>query len=307
MQFTRRLLSIFMFVVLIATVFIAPTAYAQEEVEPSEGCVTLDGSSEVSDGLSAVTFGPVDLVEGEVVSFTVTGGDGDVTFDLSVNGDLVSENNALGNTVTYPITVDDAYTFTIEASSPGSVDVTIAVMCEALEDEEGEGGAVTICHYPPGNPENAKTLTVGAPAVDAHVRNHGDTIGPCSEEEETENPDPENGLVIVVLPESGSVEVYGECGEEGCTLLAVVELAVLNTSIDEEGLLFDEDPTDDYEVYVFYLGYQDRDGDGEFADVYQVNIFSISKGEFINDDTLLLQLDDGTWIWDSNSNSTPRE
>ena len=39
---------------------------------------------------------------------------------------------------------------------------------------------VVICHYPPGNPANAHTLNVGAPAVDAHLQNHpGDHLGPC--------------------------------------------------------------------------------------------------------------------------------
>ena len=38
----------------------------------------------------------------------------------------------------------------------------------------------TICHLPPGNPENAQTLTIGCSAVDAHMRNHpGDCMGPC--------------------------------------------------------------------------------------------------------------------------------
>lgn len=38
---------------------------------------------------------------------------------------------------------------------------------------------VTICHIPPGNPGNAHTITVGEPAVNAHVGNHGDTLGAC--------------------------------------------------------------------------------------------------------------------------------
>lgn len=37
---------------------------------------------------------------------------------------------------------------------------------------------VTICHIPPGNPANAHEITVGAPAVNAHI-NHGDTMGAC--------------------------------------------------------------------------------------------------------------------------------
>ncbi len=38
---------------------------------------------------------------------------------------------------------------------------------------------VTICHIPPGNPENAHTITVGASAVPAHIANHGDSVGEC--------------------------------------------------------------------------------------------------------------------------------
>jgi hypothetical protein len=38
----------------------------------------------------------------------------------------------------------------------------------------------TICHCPPGNPNNCHTLNVGCSAVDAHLKNHpGDCLGPC--------------------------------------------------------------------------------------------------------------------------------
>ncbi len=37
---------------------------------------------------------------------------------------------------------------------------------------------VTICHAPPGNPANARTLSVGASAWPAHQA-HGDTMGTC--------------------------------------------------------------------------------------------------------------------------------
>jgi hypothetical protein len=41
------------------------------------------------------------------------------------------------------------------------------------------GGKVTICHIPPGNAANAKTLEIGASAVPAHM-GHGDTMGACA-------------------------------------------------------------------------------------------------------------------------------
>ena len=49
----------------------------------------------------------------------------------------------------------------------------------------------TICHIPPGNPANAHTLCIGNPAVAAHLRNHGDSLGPCVVE--TPCPPPPSG------------------------------------------------------------------------------------------------------------------
>ena len=40
---------------------------------------------------------------------------------------------------------------------------------------------MTICHIPPGNPDNAHTITVGVNAVPAHLA-HGDHCGPCGED-----------------------------------------------------------------------------------------------------------------------------
>ena len=44
-------------------------------------------------------------------------------------------------------------------------------------DADGDG-RVTICHSPPGNPDNARTITVGVNAVPVHLA-HGDHCGPC--------------------------------------------------------------------------------------------------------------------------------
>jgi len=44
--------------------------------------------------------------------------------------------------------------------------------------QDGGDNKVTICHIPPGNPENAHTISVGEAAVPAHLA-HGDFEGPC--------------------------------------------------------------------------------------------------------------------------------
>src|SRR3712207_6689926 len=41
---------------------------------------------------------------------------------------------------------------------------------------------VTICHCPPGNPDNCHTITVGSKAAQKHLSQHdGDSLGPCDD------------------------------------------------------------------------------------------------------------------------------
>jgi len=42
-----------------------------------------------------------------------------------------------------------------------------------------KGDKVTICHIPPGNPENAHTITISVNALETHIEQHGDTLGEC--------------------------------------------------------------------------------------------------------------------------------
>ena len=61
-------------------------------------------------------------------------------------------------------------------------------------------GKVTLCHIPPGNPANAHAISVGAPAVKAHL-DHGDVLGACPETVPPDGSgDPEGGS----NPEGGS-------------------------------------------------------------------------------------------------------
>lgn len=56
---------------------------------------------------------------------------------------------------------------------------SLAMSQAGSADSAGGGvGKTTICHIPPGNPANAHSITVGNPAVRAHLA-HGDKIGSC--------------------------------------------------------------------------------------------------------------------------------
>ena len=67
---------------------------------------------------------------------------------------------------------------------------------EIREDVEGNETEnfkkVAICHIPRGNPDARHSISVGEPAVRAHLA-HGDILGPCSMEGNITNPENNNG------------------------------------------------------------------------------------------------------------------
>jgi len=48
-------------------------------------------------------------------------------------------------------------------------------------------GKIKLCHTPPGNPSNKHTISVSLSAVQAHMTQHVDIIGPCPSEESDDN------------------------------------------------------------------------------------------------------------------------
>jgi hypothetical protein len=67
---------------------------------------------------------------------------------------------------------------------------------DVVASQEEAEAAVTLCHVPPGNPDAAHTIDVGAPAASTHLA-HGDTEGACAgdeaPEEQPEGEDSEEG------------------------------------------------------------------------------------------------------------------
>ena len=74
----------------------------------------------------------------------------------------------------------------IEGSRTDVLAHEIKIQNEDEDSDSDSGGKVTICHIPPGNPGNQKTLSIGASAVPAHM-GHGDKMGPCSPGEDSKN------------------------------------------------------------------------------------------------------------------------
>ncbi len=109
--------------------------------------------------------------------------------DGSVNGDSDDSDDSQGEFG--PPDSDDS-----DASDSGDSDGSDGGDSDDSDDSQGEFGPadsddsddsdaggpgvpkVTICHIPPGNPDNPQTITVGSPAVPAHLA-HGDALGAC--------------------------------------------------------------------------------------------------------------------------------
>ena len=74
---------------------------------------------------------------------------------------------------------------------------------------------VTICHFPPGNPSNAHTITVSANALTAHLA-HGDILGECllrllgvnSNDDGLSHIDPATGVVTFIGPLDPNPNVF---------------------------------------------------------------------------------------------------
>lgn len=64
--------------------------------------------------------------------------------------------------------------------------IALAMLAVMSGTAHAKNEKITICHVPPGNPDNARTLTVSEKAWRAHQA-HGDVQGPCPE------PPPGNG------------------------------------------------------------------------------------------------------------------
>lgn len=113
-------------------------------------------------------------------------GTGDEFLRLSSGSPAIDsgDNTALPDEVTTDLDGSPRFVDDPDAPDTGNPDgINPIVDMGAYEfnciDDDGDG-RVTICHTPPGNADNARTITVRVNAVPAHLA-HGDHCGPCQE------------------------------------------------------------------------------------------------------------------------------
>ncbi len=104
----------------------------------------------------------------------------------------------------------DAVTVVIDQNGDGKVDATIKsdrrLTANEFKEASEIGGTVTICHIPPGNPDNKHTISIGQSAVKAHL-GHGDTLGDCDDDKKSDKKDDK--------PEKDSKDSKVEKSEDG--------------------------------------------------------------------------------------------
>ncbi len=172
------------------------------DTEPAPGgnvtfTVTIENDGELDAGSFVVQF----LVDGEQVGENVTIDGlaaGETTTATSDNWTATEGEHTVEAIVDADEQVDE------HAEDDNTASTTLTVEAEEQDDDEADDGdaddgesdedgeKMTICHRPPGNPDNAHTITVGEDSWEAH-ENHGDTKGECPDDAGSEDGDHERG------------------------------------------------------------------------------------------------------------------
>lgn len=248
----RKWIYLFILVTLVLAALPATVALA------SPGCTALDGASGAANPNFAFTEFTFD--EGDRIRVTVAGTG--TEFALQEAGSTAVGPTAIGNSLVYVIPGDGNYLFSVNVTGSDAT-TTATVSCTPVGDEDdGEyDGPVDLCHFPPGNPAAAHTITVGPSAVKAH-QGHGDTLGACPPYLQTKFDDFSIGISIFVIGDTGEISIWGNCvGEECQPVLVTTVTQIININqviIFTGGSDDDDEDDDDSEV---------EDGEAHFVDL----------------------------------------
>ena len=132
--------------------------------EPVDSFVSIGGSSLT---FSASATDPEDGSLSNLISWT-----SDIDGSIGAGSSFSMSTLSVGtHTITATVSDSDFNTSTM------SITITI----DAIVEE----ATTLVCHFPPGNPSNYHEIMIGPSALIAH-KSHGDTVGKCVEDDETE-------------------------------------------------------------------------------------------------------------------------
>lgn len=140
--------------------------------------VVNDLDLDTTDGADSVTVAVVSDTDPAGITLTLT--ETDIhsgilagTFSIGASSNELSALLAAVEGDTITASYDDVIDVNNQDPPPVTATLIVAPAAEAH---------VTVCHLPPGNPGNQRTLTLGASALAAHLA-HGDTEGECAPSE----------------------------------------------------------------------------------------------------------------------------
>ena len=315
----RKLFLITVFLIA-SMMLLAPVASAQTTI--SDGCIAnASASGVVPDTITA------DFATDEVIMVSVTSGDGGL-FDVTIAGNLLLDDAPTGSTTDHTVVADGTVTINITVTGGTG---TYAISCTAPDESDVFDG--TLCHYPPGNPDAAHTITVGSEnAVETHISKHGDTLGACPDGVQTRADLPDINITIFIIFASDSIQIFGECTDVceevmNTPIILIIDLDLVIINIggddsDDDGM--DDDDSSDGDVFMqvdnpedygFILDEVSTDGlfiiiyflhphpDDASIGVFQINV--MDSGTLLDDSILLFINTDGEivrWtdhgVWD---------
>lgn len=131
------------------------------------------------------TIGVNDEVD-KIKPFNELNIDNSFTYNLSNLQDVINEEGITsvytytGNDTTYvgKMSSNSSNRIQLESASKGFY-FEVSPNSNILSKSVANNGKITICHIPPGNPQNTNTLSISESAWPAHRDNHGDTFGAC--------------------------------------------------------------------------------------------------------------------------------
>jgi len=139
--------------------------------------------------------------------------DGEAEVEIKLNG-IESELELDTNDLDEILTLIQTITGLSESEIKDIWEIKIHDDEEGDEDDHGKKDKITICHIPPGNPDNAHTISVSGNAKNAHLA-HGDTLEECPDgDEDKQDDDGQDNTTTITLTKQVTNDNQGTAGPD---------------------------------------------------------------------------------------------